>query len=58
MMSLRILLVDGELVKIKPLAANISLMHNFIVKVGKKPDIFKNLAGKSCNALKCAVSAQ
>ena len=46
MMSLRILLVDGEL-KIKPLAANISLMHNFIVKVGKKPDIFKNLAGKS-----------
>ncbi len=47
MMSLRILLVDGELVKIKPLAANISLMHNFIVKVGKKPDIFKNLAGKS-----------
>lgn len=47
MMSLRILLVDGELVKIKPLAANISLMHNFIVKVRKKPDIFKNLAGKS-----------
>ena len=51
MKKLHISLIFSKLVKAKPLSTNISLMHDFIVKFGKIPDIFKKFAGNRVNAL-------
>ena len=52
MKKLQISIIFNELVAANPLIAILTLMHNFIVKLGKIIDIFKEFAGKRVTDLR------